>query len=91
MPSPIYEYQKRLAHRAVKSAPPLKYIEAYRERNKEKIDSCNKEKIICPICNKQVARYSMSAHKKSKKHLSTVDSMATFAEQNLIAERSATS
>ena len=56
MVSPIYEYQK-------------KYIQAYREKNKDKIELKNKEKIICPICNKSIARYSMSVHKKSKKHL----------------------
>lgn len=78
MPSPIYEYQK-------------KYMEKYREKNKEKIDTCNKEKVSCSICNKQVARYSMSAHKKSKKHLLAAQRCAAGTEQNLGAELPATS
>jgi len=42
MVSPVYEYQK-------------KYIMAWRERNKEKIDLKNKERIKCEICNKEIA------------------------------------
>ena len=56
MVSPVYEYQK-------------KYIMAWRERNKEKIDLKNKERIKCEICNKEIAQYSLSVHNKSKKHL----------------------
>jgi malate synthase len=56
MPSVVYEYQK-------------KYTLAWLERNKDKIKEHNTEKIKCYDCNKNICRYSMLAHKKSKKHI----------------------
>jgi hypothetical protein len=56
MPSAIYEYQK-------------KYTLAWIERNKDKIKEQNTEKVRCYDCNKNICRYSMLAHKKSKKHI----------------------
>lgn len=56
MVSIIYEYQK-------------KYYKAWQERHKDEIDEKNKEIIICEVCNKQLARHSMRAHLKTKKHL----------------------
>lgn len=56
MPSLFYENQK-------------KHHRAWRIRHKDEIDEKNKEKIMCDICNKEITRYSMRAHIKTKKHI----------------------
>lgn len=56
MGSPVYEYQK-------------KYNKAWRLRHKDEIDEKNKKKVICEICNKELATHSMPGHLKTKKHL----------------------
>jgi len=60
MVSPVYEYQK-------------KYVKAYLERHKEEIDKKNKEKVICLICDKELARHSLRSHNKTKKHLKKIE------------------
>lgn len=60
MVSPVYEYQK-------------KYVKAYLARHKEEIDKKNKEKVICLICDKELARHSLRSHNKTKKHLKKIE------------------
>ncbi len=60
MTSYLYTYQK-------------KYIQKYQEANKDKIDAKNKERIRCELCDIEIARYSLSSHNKTKKHMKKIN------------------
>ena len=64
MVSPVYEYQK-------------KYIKAWYLKNKDNIDLKNKEIVKCDLCNKEIFKYCLNAHNKSKKHIKKVGELAT--------------
>ncbi len=55
MGSALYEYHK-------------KYINAYKEKNKDKIKEYFKEKIECEVCKSSVIKYSYKRHTTSNKH-----------------------
>ena len=54
--SVIYQYQK-------------KYIDAWRLKNKDKIDKQNKAIVTCDVCNKNITYQSINSHNKTKSHL----------------------
>lgn len=45
----------------------------YRKNNKDKINEKNKEKVFCKVCDCNVSRGHLSAHKKSKKHIKNLN------------------
>jgi len=49
------------------------YYKEYRKNNKEKILEQKKEKVECEICKVFMSRASLTAHKKSKKHLQNIN------------------
>jgi len=55
----IYQYQK-------------KYIDAWRLKNKDKIDKQNKTIVTCEVCNKNITYQSINSHNKTKKHLKNI-------------------
>lgn len=40
------------------------YNKAYYEKNKEKL----REKVMCNACNKEIAKWNLASHQKTKKH-----------------------
>lgn len=44
------------------------YIQKYRENNREKVNSDNREKIECKTCGTYLNRNNYARHKKSIKH-----------------------
>ncbi len=47
----------------------LKYHREYYKNNKDKYQGYLKEMIHCEVCKKDVRRYSVARHNKTKKHL----------------------
>ena len=67
----IYEYHKE--YRENNKEKISEKNKQYYENNKEKLSEKNKEKVECEICKVFISRSSLSAHKKTKKHLQNIN------------------
>ena len=50
----------------------LKYKKEWNDKHKEEQNARKRERVICDVCNKEVSRHNLSAHKQTKSHMSLI-------------------
>lgn len=52
----------------------------YLSRNRETINSKKREKVLCELCNKNISRSNLAAHKASELHLNNVKALQALRD-----------